>query len=203
MHRSSVRLEHGSIGDEVASSNLAGAIMIPRIIPLGQSKMDWNTFLAASETGLGYSPLRGVDALSRELSDPAKFIAALACFRDKQNLRQPLASIRDATSVLHHFSYSFLVYCKPDLILDIRERSTLHITSSEALDGERLAVLSGTLGQYQTAITENSTPDSPFNIRHLSTALLKHFESEGLQDLFYDYRKRPQKDGTLLLEYKP
>jgi hypothetical protein len=177
--------------------------MIPQIKPIGGTQICWDVFLQACTDSLGYSPIRGVDSLARELSDPAKLLASLAAFHNKQNVKAPLAAIRNAGSLLRHLSYAFLVYCDEHLISDIRERSLLNVTSTVAADGERVAYVSGSLFDFHTATLECCTEDSPFDIRYLFDAFVLYFESIGLGDIWHDQRKKTLKDKTFLLEYIP
>lgn len=177
--------------------------MVPQVKATGGTQIDWDIFLKACNDALGYSPIRGVDSLQRELSDPAKLIASLAAFHDKQNLEAPLASIREAGSILRHLSYVFLTYCDTALISDIRERTQLNVTSKVVFESvESLAVVSGSLFDFRIATLECCTEDSPYNLRYLFDAFVLYFESIGLGELWHDQRKRPLKDKTFLLEDK-
>ena len=177
--------------------------MTPNIIPIGGTHVSWDAFLKGCNEALGYSPIRGVDNIKRELSDPAKLLASLSAFHNRLKIDNPIAALRECGSLLRHLSYMFLVYCDEELILDIRERTQLNVTSSEAADGERVAVVSGSLFDFKAATVECCTADAPFDLRYLFDVFILFFESVGLGEVWHDQRKKPLKDKTFLLEYKP
>lgn len=177
--------------------------MLPSILPLGGSSIEWDTFLKACQQALGYNPLKGVDNTRRELSDPAKFIAALAAFHDRQKSNNPIGAIRDATTLLRHLSYTFIIHCDEELISLIRERTDLTITSTETPNGTRVAVVTGTLQQYRAGTLECCVPEAPFNLRYLFDGFVLYFERLGLEEVWSDTRKKALEDKTFLLEYKP
>jgi hypothetical protein len=177
--------------------------MIPQIKFIGGTQIDWNLFLQSCNEALGYSPIRGVDSLNRELSDPGKLLASLSAFHDRLKIGDPLAAIRDCGSLLRHLSYMFLVYCDKELILNIRERTQLNVTSSEAAGDGYVVIVSGSLFDYRTATLECCTVDAPFDLRYLFDGFILYFDSLGLSEIWHEYRKRPLKDKTFLLEYKP
>lgn len=174
--------------------------MIPQIKPISQPNIDWTTFLKSCNEALGYSPIRGVDCLKQELSDPARMLASLAAFHDRLNIKNPITAIRDCGSLLRHLNYIFLVYCDRDLISDIREKTQLNITSTPAPDGGRVAVISGSLFDYRQATLECCVPESNFDIRYLFDGFMLYFESIGLGLLWQGHRKKPLRDRTFLLE---
>lgn len=174
-----------------------------QIKPFGGTQIDWNIFLNACIEALDVSPLKGVDSSSREFSEPAKLLASLSAFHSRLDSQDPIKAIRDAGSLLKHLSYMFLVYCDQGLISDIREKTQLNVTSTTAPDGARVAVVSGNLFDYRTAVLECCVPESSFDIRYLFDCFMLFFEHIGLGDLWYDRRKKSHPDKTFLLEYKP
>lgn len=177
--------------------------MTPQIKPFICPQIDFNIFLRSCNEALGYSPMRCVDSCSRELSESARLLASLAAMHDRLDMADPIKSIRDAGSLLRHLSYSFLVYGASELISGIREKTQLNITSTQAPDGERVAVVSGSLFDFRTAVLECCIPESSFDIRYLFDCFMLYFEHIGLGDLWYDRRKKAHPDKTFLLEYKP
>lgn len=177
--------------------------MIPQVQAIGGTEIAWEGFLKACVDTLGYSPIRGVDAIKRELSEPAKFVAALSAFHDKLNANDPIKSIRSAGSLLKHLSYTFMVLADDQLILDIRERTELTLTSASTMVGCRLILISGNLKQFLDATVECCSPDVSIDIRYLFDFIVLHFDRIGLGELWYEYRRKSVKDKTFLLEHKP
>lgn len=177
--------------------------MTPSIIPIGGSQLDWQAFLSASQQALGYSTLRGVDNIRRELSDPAKFIAAVAAFHGKQATDNPISAIQNASTLLRHLHYTFMIHCEERLLSYIRERTDLTITSAVSQDEERVAIVSGNLQQYRDGAIECCVQDAHRDVRLLFNGFVLYFERLGLHELWAGYSKRMLDDLTLLLEYKP
>lgn len=160
-----------------------------------------DNLIRGSKENIKYNPLKGVDALKRDLTDHAKFLAGIAGIANQQDTQYPLAAIRNARTILEHLHFGFIVHCDQATLLGIREKSELTVTSrSEA--GTWIAVVSGSLAKYKAAATEVCIPTSPFEIRYLFDELVMFFEKIGLQDIFFDYRKVIQRDGSFLLEHK-
>ncbi len=177
--------------------------MLPQVKPIGGTQIDFNIFLKSCQEALNYSPMKGVDGCNRELSDPAKLLASLAAFKNKLDSQDPIKAIRDASSILRHLSYIFLVYCDQALIADIREMTQLNVTSTTAPDGERVVVVSGSLFDFRIATIECCVLESSLDIRYFFDSIVLYFQSIGLGDLWFGYRMKPQKDRTFLLEYIP
>lgn len=177
--------------------------MLPQVRPVGGTSIAWDVFLQACVQSLGYSPIRGVDSLKRELSDPAKLLAAIAGFHNKLDVDTPIKSIREASTLLKHLSYMFLVYADEPLVSLIRERTDLNITSTVTVDSERLILISGTLKQYLEATVECCVENAPRELCYLFDAFILYFDQIGLGDIWYQYRRKPRPDKTFLIEYKP
>lgn len=177
--------------------------MIPQIKPIGRTEIDFSIFLQATNEALGCNILKGVDGCSRQFSEPAKFLASLSAFHKRLDSQDPIKAVRNAGSLLRHVTYIFLIYCDQDLISDIRERTQLNVTSTTAPDGEWVAVISGNLFDFRTAVLECCVPESSFDIRYLFDIIILYFESVGLGDLWFGFRKKTSPDKTFLLEHIP
>jgi hypothetical protein len=177
---------------------------IMKIYPISASNISIENLIRGSKEHIGYSPLTGVDRLHRNLSPHARYIAGIAGFHNRQDADRPLAALRDARSILTHLHFGFLIECDAELILNIRERTNLDVTCSEGgSDGERVAVMSGTLDKYRQSAIECCTLTSPFELIFLFDQLILFFEKVGLGDIWFDYRKITQRDNTFYLEHKP
>jgi hypothetical protein len=173
----------------------------PDVIPIVVPNINLPQFLKLATDATGHCPNRGVDSSPRTFSDYGKFIAILAEFQDRR-ANQPLTVLRDAGSLLHHLSYSFGVYADTETIFQIKERTDLHIVSTESLDGERIVLVSGTLREWRDATIECCQERQPFNLRLLFDKVVLLFDKFGLGELWDTLRKRPLADHTFLLEDK-
>lgn len=189
-------------GKEFRVRTPASELQMIKLIPLTTSTPDWATFLKVAQEGTGYNPLRGVDSLGRELSDPAKFIAALSAFQDRSELERPIAAIRESRSVQRHLFYQFLLIADADTVREALERTDINITSAPSTNGLEIALMSGTLQQWRDATLECCTQTAPYNLRFAFDGVVIHFERLGLQDLWHDWRKRALPDQTFLIEHK-
>lgn len=175
-----------------------------KIYPISASNVSIENLIRGSREHIGYSPLQGVDRLHRDLSTHARYVAGIAGFHNRVDADRPLAALRDARSILAHLHFGFLIECDSGLILNIRERTNLAVTCSEGgSNGERVAVISGTLDQYRQSAIECCIPSSPFELIFLFDQLIFFFEKIGLGDIWFDYRKISQRDNIFYLEHKP
>ena len=173
----------------------------PDVIPIVLPSISLTPFLKIATDATGHCPNRGIDSSPREFSDAAKFIAVLAEFQDRR-ANQPLAALRSAGSLLNHLHYAFGVYADSETIFQIKERTDLSITATETVDGERIALVSGTLKQWRDATIECCDERQPFNLRVLFDKVVLIFEKFGLGELWDTLRKRQLPDHTFLLEDK-
>src|SRR5690348_6431325 len=143
--------------------------MIPQLILLSTPKVNLPAFARGCEQATGVSPWKVVDSHSRKFSEAAQFVAALAVVDGQSN---PLDGLRQAVHECYHLHYSFMVLADLELISEISGRSPLKVVSYPALDGSRLAVISGSLLDYYTATLEFCSDKATFNGRHLFDQIL-------------------------------
>lgn len=108
--------------------------------------------------------------------------------------------LRNHTDALEHRFYTFAWVCMQDVLLEILSRSKLSFTTTETnRRGIYLAVVSGTLKCWRdTLILDWQSYDA----RAIMNKLLIQFDKLGLGQVFGNYSRIQQKDGTLLLEKK-
>jgi hypothetical protein len=147
---------------------------------------------------LGYSPLRAVADLPRELSEAEKFLSCLAAMHDSE------APAGFAANLLTHAAFSVFLIADDRDLLDMLERCSgmPFVTAETTVRNVMAAVVSGTLAQWRDAVAAGSTRTVKSSVRIGFNNVYGLFRGAGL-DVWGDYSTRPAPDDTLLLEYKP
>lgn len=164
------------------------------IKPIIGPSIRWSIFLKDTTDLTAHSITTSIDKSGLVLSDYAKFLVALSELHVGKQLN-PIEVLKNNATILEHLHFSFLVTDKSILILKINEATKLSILSTK-IDGGRVALISGTLGEWKTAIVTLSAIEE---LSELSFKLLTFFKQLGLGYVFADYT---YKNGTSLLEYK-
>lgn len=175
--------------------------MVPELYPLTVSAVNLPAFIKYSTEVKGFATNRVADASKRTLSDPAKFLVILKSIQDP-GLRDALAGLRDSVDLMPALHYSFMVVADQATLYDVATRSPVHIISSPAVDGECFAVVAGNLQEWFLGTLACCSDDKPYNVRFLFDRVVQFFESIGLGELWYEYRKKTLPDQTFLLEHK-
>lgn len=173
-----------------------------KIVPLIIPNIDLKSFIKACSEVFKFNPLSGVDKSSRQFTDPAKFLIGISAFHNRQNLKIPLSSLRQAGSLHTHLSYTFLVAAPKPVILKSLERTELNHTIAEELEDLQFVILSGTLAEFKAATLENCHPDVDHELRLLYDGLYLYFQKCGLGELWFDTVKSKGPNGTFYLENK-
>lgn len=163
--------------------------------------INWSEFLRVTNEVLGYSPVRIVDSCPRQLSDHARFVAVAASFQDR-GITNAIESLRDSLDLIQHLQFVFCVYADTETFIQIRARTDLKITVTDAMDGERIAIVSGNLKEWYEATLVCCQERQPYNLRILFDKFVLIFDKLGLGDIWHTTRKRSLPDHTFLLEQK-
>jgi hypothetical protein len=175
--------------------------MAPDLIPIVLPSVNWPDFIKSATDALGYAPNRAADSSPRPLTDYAKFLITAASFQDRRVVNA-LDALRDSNDLLSHLAFVFNVYADQETILQIMERTRLSVTMTPAVDGERIAIVSGNLQDWYNATIICCTERQPYNLRILFDKFVLFFEKLGLGELWHSTRKRMLPDRTFLLEQK-
>lgn len=172
--------------------------METRIIPLSSPVVNWMEYLNTSSGLLRRSITASLDAKRLPVGDLAAFISTLAELRREGS--HPEYAVREFSSLRKHIFFSFMVVGDGRLESELRNLD-LTVTSPVEPIGCTVAVVSGTLDQWQRAISETlSSKDSIKDIRVVFGNLYRFFVSQGLASLWPPKFELP--DGTFLLAYK-
>ena len=157
---------------------------------------DFNTLLTLCQQALGYSVSEAVDKSLIERSEPERFISCLAAMQDRK------AKPGLAPHLLSHASFSVLVAANEETMLSMLEVSEMpFVVTNTVLRGVQLALISGTLNQWHTAVKLGSTCACQPDVRAGFNRIMDVFKAAGL-DVWKECASRPLPDGTLLLEDK-
>ena len=169
------------------------------VIPIAKTDVDWNAYLQIARKVLGRSITRSLDSANRPVKGPDGFIATLGeVINEGSNAGTVMAN---AGSLLRHFTYTFLCVMPNDVLWDVMEETDLVITSVP-LGMNRLAIITGTLHEWRTAIIDECSEAATQGLRLFLNQVLFHLEKEGLNTIWFMYRKVPQPDQTFALEHK-
>ena len=173
------------------------------VIPIMVPHFAWTDFLKDAASLCGHSPIHGIDTYPYKLKDYARLIAVLGEFRCGKAL-DPKQTLQSAGDILQHLHFSYMIHGSTSLIFRIMELTDLKIISTKMKGKGRVAVVTGTLKQWQDAIINTLNTTSPKNneLRWVFSQCLDFFYQLGLQDIWHDYRKRALQDQTYLLESK-
>lgn len=170
--------------------------MTPQATLIGQTSVDFNTFLGAAYQILGYSPSEAIDKSPLKRSDPERFISCLAAIKHRQ------APVGLTPAFLDHVSFSAMVVADERDLIDIVACCGMPFVTGETVSrGVLIAVVSGTLSQWRDAIKIGCRPESEADVRHVFNVLHQKFDALGL-DVWRDCQPKSLSDRTYLLEDK-
>lgn len=172
--------------------------------PILVSNFAWTEFLKDAADLCGHSPIQGIDSYPYKLSDYARLIATFGEFRCNKKC-DPKQVLYSAGDLLSHLHFGFLISGSTRLIFQIMERSDLKIISTRLKKKKgRVAVVSGTLKQWQEAITNVlcSTIKENQELHWTFSRCFDFFFQLGLQDIWHNYHKQSSQDQIYFLEGK-
>jgi hypothetical protein len=150
-------------------------------IPIGVSIVNLGLLSKVASDLLGYSITKSIDNSGIPFSDHAKSVIYLSQFLTKST--KPLEDISNATSVLNHLHFSFIIYTTLSVALEISTSTHLEILSSKTkVKNTRLLYVSGVLNDWKHFIYTSSNRD-------LASSCLTSFSMIGLKEIFKDQPK--------------
>jgi hypothetical protein len=159
-----------------------------------QPSVDFRTFLGLANKVLGRSPAAQADASRRNLSDSEKFLSCLASLRDSH------ASIGFSPHLLSHVSFSMMIGADDRDMLDILQccAGMAFVVSDTLARGVQIAVVSGTLGQWQAAVISGCAKCVEPTVRALFNKIYGCFTDAGL-NVWPGFTTKSTNDQTFLL----
>ncbi len=175
--------------------------MLPDVVPIAGTAIDWMKFVSTINDILGRSPTRELDNCGLPVGTPPTYISALAEFNRQGS--NPIMAVQNADRLLEHLSFSFLVSCDRDMMMIVLKQTVgLNILSAEPSRGRENFIITGTLRNWKTVIVEGSGPDSCVEARQFFNEVWKCLDKLGLRDLFANLHRRELRDRTFALEHK-
>jgi hypothetical protein len=169
----------------------------PDFIPIISSQVSWADFLKSAQLALRRSVSASLDAKGLPAAGLAPFIGAVAEFAKIKS--DPIEALRSDELALRHAHLGFLISLDRTLFIYMASRN-LTVSAAPQMD---FAVVSGTLAQWQSAVTCLCKRYVPRELRLLMCKLIMWFERNDLGEMFGHYAKQPLNDGTFSLEQKP
>ena len=166
------------------------------VVPLLGGTVAWPRFLAVAKELTGHSPARGADASGKNLTEYARFIAALAEYREGCQL-EPYQEIRNAGAILRHLHFGFLIVAPRPALFELVQHIDINITV-----GKDSAIVSANLEIWKIGLVECLKVSSSKTLRQIAFDILQFFNTLGLGELWSEHRKIGMSDGTYLLEHK-
>jgi hypothetical protein len=168
--------------------------MFPEAILITEPIVDFDSFLTACHSALGYSPAESSDSSRRQQSNSDRFLSCLAALHDRY------APTGLTPNLLSHVSFSILLACDERDLVEVMEcASGVHFVAADSVArGVMLAVASGTLQQWRDAVVTGTRREG--TVRLLYNRIISQFESRGL-NVWNDFDKRFTQN-TYYLEQK-
>lgn len=136
----------------------------------------------------------GVDLSTRQPKAP-NFLANLSLLKTSASFDPS-----NPGSLLRHLSYSVLVKDSAASISQIKAESCLHTLSlGDALDGERLLLLTGNLVELRSEVINGCSEIADPHYRDFTTKLLLRLDEQGLGSLFQHYARRIKPNTKTLI----
>lgn len=168
--------------------------MEPTAIIIQQSELDTQTFLAACIEVLGYSP--AIPADEQGYKGIEHTLSCLSAFR----YRDAKPGVEAASEVYELMSLSCLIIADERDMPDLLEVAAMpHGLTETQVRGVQVALVSGTLRQWRTAILRGCKQGVERHIRVCYDTIYLQFRSVGLAPMF-NRSQRNMNDNTFLLE---
>lgn len=158
------------------------------VIPVVTSNVNWEAYINTVVSATGRSPTRSLDTDREKVGTPSSFIASLAELK-KENT-PPWFVYHAPGDLLKHIHFSFLTDLDVESLLELSANLTI-------LNTDELALVSGTLHQWDCTITSNW---SSKKVRQFLTITMLLLEQLGCGQFWVKYKKVMQPDNTLRLE---
>lgn len=167
------------------------------LIPISQTTLNWEHFLSVTHAALKRSMAAPLD--KKSVTDRG-MASAIASFGEFQAEHTDYTSVlRDAGSLLRHFSMSFLVMCDDEqLILEIATEGDLKILLCE--ENNKLCIMTASLEGWRNTLINFATHRSTVVQRNFAGELLKSFDKLGLSRLWENFSRTSDKNGLILRE---
>lgn len=168
--------------------------MVPDILPIVTTKVDWTNFLLGCEKALGRNVAASLDAKNMPASGAAAFSCGVKEF--KQQNSDAVKAFREYSNNQHTY-VGFLIVCDKQVLHEIPTKS-IDYTYTEGLDCVVL-ITTGSLYQWYFFILGLLVDHQSVNTRFLGMKLLLWFERNDFGEVWANFRKESLLDKTYIL----
>lgn len=176
-----------------------------KVIPLAYTQANWADFIKVSSDVVGRGPTRSLDSANIRPGDPFSYIAALVELRVQGTA--PRDAVRQATDLLQHVSFSFMVHISDYEYSELTNIPILAVTSIEGKAAvnsrhtpDKLLFISGNLLEWQIVVPMMIDVNSCH--RQLFSEIFNWFKKMNLRELFDKYTEVLTDDGLFRLELR-
>lgn len=170
----------------------------PQIHLLSQTVIDFE-MLKLTCKNVDLRPEYVITQYPVSFSTDAKYLLYLTSLSGL-SIKEPKTALRNLPYfILRFLSYTIMIACDKNISSEFSRGSKCDLITVEHRD-MYLILATGNLSEWLDTIIMNSNKQSDLLL--LMDKLILFFEKRGLGDLFFKYKKLPQKDGTFLLEKK-
>ncbi len=156
------------------------------LTPIGQTYIDWTMLQRVTQVALKRSVTRILDSKNITARGMPEAIATYGEFQ-QQHVDYAF-TLREAGSLLRHFSVSFLVLCgERDLLFQIAIDGDLKIL--DCGDSDKVSIVTATLEQWRTTIINYATHRATSHQREFSFYVLREFDKMGLGKILDGYAR--------------
>ena len=183
--------------------NAPSFTMNPEVEILSAVQVNWPSFKSTLDKGLGERHDRILAQCPVPITEDAEFLLYLAALQDI-SLSNPLNVLRTLPhELMEYLHYTFMVVCDEQTYLEFRQGTNLQIVVKKK-DEMYFLLVAGPLTQWFRTIVLNLTRSRKYTTltRVLIDKFLLILEKRGLKEVFSNYIKKPEKDGTFYLEQK-
>jgi len=166
-----------------------------KVIPILHTQVNWDHYIKACQSALGYSPVRSLDEAGIKTSRPCAFAATLD-FKDQP---RKVLSDRDYAGVAFDIvSFGFITAAYDDTIAYIAANSRLKLKYNRT-SANNLLILMGTINEWHDAVINVLTSEAPvFDALVIISECMGYIEGYGFKALWKEY-KRVDVEGTFKL----
>ena len=168
--------------------------MIPEILNIGRTSVDWFELAGSVKNFLGISLSASTDRSSVKFSDDASYLLSLVTTSEKVDTNNLLSTLSTApVKYLRLLHYTFLVVLSYPTLLKLYEVTDLTVIQlGKDSDENCMCVMVGTLNNWKDNIEyilTNPAASYGTDVVALLNKFLVYFESIGLSALWQNYRK--------------
>lgn len=170
-----------------------------KVFPITQTIVNWREYLSLAQSVLGHSVSDSLDARRMPADNAAAFIVTLdELCHDK--ICNPTMVLREAGALLRHVAFGFLIVGPSQVFYDLRENSTLSVTSAlTPKDGFKIGVVTGNMEEWRNAIINCANDRTSFELRTLVNQCMLCLEQAGLGEVWANFQKTSMRDKTFRL----